>query len=134
MAVSFVNGQAENCLDVTLRRSQLFPTEKTSSTGLKSGLYGGKKRTITPAASTTATARLSCTRALSRISTQFGAWSSQGRAGLYSFMEGRTELIKNSRKSTEDCPGGGFVSFQSTSPPCAMATMKLVATPLDASL
>jgi len=126
--------QAENFLIFTWRRSQLLPMEIISSTGLKSGLYGGKKHTITPAASNTATAAWSCTRALSRMSTQKGCCWSHVSAGLYLFVPGSTELIKNSKKSTDNCPWGGFVTLQSTSPPCVMPTTKLVAKPLEASM
>jgi len=38
------------------QRSQLLPTENTSSIGLKSGEYGGKRSTKTPAALTLANA------------------------------------------------------------------------------
>jgi len=38
------------------QRGQLLPTENTSSIGLKSGEYGGKRSTTTPAALTLANA------------------------------------------------------------------------------
>ena len=88
---------------------------------------------MTPAASATATAMWSCTRALSRINTQLGSCWSHGSTGLYALIAGSTEFVKKSYKSTDDYPGGGFVSFQSISPPSAISTIKLVATPLQAS-
>jgi len=42
-----------NCAGDKHRRSQLLPTEKTSSMGLKSGEYGGKDKGNTPASRST---------------------------------------------------------------------------------
>jgi len=42
-------GHVLNCAGAEHGRSHLLPTEKSSSMGLKSGEYGGKDKTNTPA-------------------------------------------------------------------------------------
>jgi len=61
-------GQALIWSGLDQRSSQLLPTEKTFSIGLKSGEYGGRSRTITPAALTLAKATSTWIRALSSTS------------------------------------------------------------------
>jgi len=62
-------GHALNWSGMDPRRSQLLPTERTSSIGLKTGEYGGRSSTTTLAALTLTKATSSGTRAFSKTRT-----------------------------------------------------------------